>query len=113
MLTWILEAEGYTVASAENGAVALAMFGDVLPDLVMLDGYMPVLDGVGFARGLRERGISVPIVAMTASRESAWPAEIGAAASLTKPFDLNHMLSVVARLTAGADTPAGPPSDSP
>ncbi len=112
LLSWILESEGYAVTTAENGADALALVDDFRPDLVMLDGYMPVLDGVGFATALRERGISLPILAMTASRGSAWPNEIGAVASLTKPFDLNHMLAVVARLTAGADGPASPPSES-
>ncbi len=110
MLTWILETEGYSIATAENGMDGLAMVEDFQPDLVMLDGYMPLLDGAGFARQLQERGLSFPILAMTANRGTEWPEEIGAIASISKPFDLDELLPLVARLTADlAASAANPP----
>lgn len=72
--------------------------------LVLLDMRMPVLDGWGFARALWERKITLPIVAMTAARDShRWAMEIGAADHLAKPFDLLDLLAVVERLYGAAE----------
>ena len=105
-LTWILEAEGYAVVTAENGAAGLAALDTIEPDLVMLDGYMPVMDGVEFAREFNRRGFTHPILAMTASRGPDWPAEIGAAARVGKPFDLEQLLALIARLVSSGAAPA-------
>jgi DNA-binding response OmpR family regulator len=91
--------EGYDVRTANNGAEALSALEVGLPALVLLDMRMPVLDGWGFARALVERGISVPIVVMTAAQEARrWGAEINAAWVLPKPFDLLELLETVERL---------------
>lgn len=59
---------------------------------------MPVLDGWGFARALGERGVTLPIIVMTAAQEAhEWAQEIGAARVLAKPFDLNELLLTVER----------------
>ena len=92
----ILYDEGYQVQTAMNGAeglVALEQFG---PELILLDMRMPVLDGWGFANALRERGVTIPIVVMTATQDARrWAREIGAAHVLAKPFDLMELLNVV------------------
>ena len=111
MLTWILETEGYSIATAEDGMDGLAMVEEFQPDLVMLDRYMPLLDGTGFARQLLERGVSVPILAMTASRGTEWPEQIGAIASIAKPFDLDELLPLIARLTADQAASAAKPPE--
>jgi two-component system, chemotaxis family, chemotaxis protein CheY len=111
MLTWILGSEGYRTATAENGSRGLAMLEDLRPDLVILDGHMPVLDGIGFANQLRQRGLDFPILAMTASRGSTWPKDIGAIASIAKPFDLDELLALVASLLASDPTPATSPPE--
>ena len=95
-VTDVLEFEGYKVATATNGAEGLDMVERVRPKLVLLDMRMPVLDGWGFARTLKERGISLPILVMTAAQDArAWAQEIGAAGYVPKPFDLTDLLSAV------------------
>ena len=95
----ILEVEGYRVAAAANGEEALARVEQSKPALVLLDMRMPVLDGWGFARVLRERGIRLPILVMTAAQNArSWAEEIGADGYVAKPFDLDELLSKVERL---------------
>ncbi|MBI3977772.1 MAG: response regulator [Chloroflexi bacterium] len=94
----ILEAEGYPVEQASNGAEALAMIDRIRPALVLLDMRMPVLDGWGFARAVRERGIPVPIVVMTAAQDAGrWAEEIAAGGALAKPFEISELLAMVTR----------------
>jgi DNA-binding response OmpR family regulator len=91
-----LEMADYRVATAENGAVALAMIDQVLPRLVLLDMRMPVLDGWGFARALAERKIKLPVLVVTAARDARlWAAEIGADGFIAKPFGVSDLLSAV------------------
>lgn len=95
----MLEIEGYVVDQASNGADALARLAHGLPDLIVLDMRMPVMDGWGFAAELRKRGHEVPIVVMTAARDAGrWAAEISAAATLSKPFRFDDLLGAVERV---------------
>jgi two-component system, chemotaxis family, chemotaxis protein CheY len=96
ILTEVLVDEGYIVVTANNGAEGLAAVVGARPDLVLLDMRMPVLDGWDFARAIGERGISLPIVVMTAAQEARqWSQEIGVTWVLAKPFDLDELLQVV------------------
>ena len=95
----ILEVEGYRVCAAANGEEALERVAETRPALVLLDMRMPVLDGWGFARVLRERGIRLPILVMTAAQNArGWAEEIGADGYVAKPFDLDDLLSQIERL---------------
>ncbi len=95
----ILRLEGYPVETAENGAEALHLIHVERPAMVILDMRMPVLDGWGFARELREQGIDVPILVMTAAQNARrWAEEIGAASYVPKPFELVDLLDAVERL---------------
>ncbi|MBI3970836.1 MAG: response regulator [Chloroflexi bacterium] len=70
----------------------------IRPLLVLLDMRMPVLDGWGFARRLRERGMDLPIVVMTAAQDAkCWAQEIGAAGYVPKPFELPDLINAVER----------------
>jgi CheY-like chemotaxis protein len=101
----VLGDEGYTVTTATNGAEGLDAVAGTLPALVLLDRRMPVLDGWGFARTLKERGVSLPIVVMTAAQDARrWSQEIGAASVLAKPFELDELLQVVERALQGSST---------
>lgn len=105
----ILELEDYAVAQAMHGEAALAVLdelaerGTAPPDAILLDMRMPVMDGWEFARRYQERpGPHAPIVVMTAARDAGqWGREVGAAATLGKPFGLEELLDVVERLTSG------------
>lgn len=95
----ILELEGYEVETATNGAVALRVVESAEPAVVLLDMRMPVLDGWGFARELRQRNLHPPILVMTAAQSArAWAEEIGADGYLAKPFELDDLLAAVERL---------------
>lgn len=92
----ILEFEGYSVEVAANGAEGLKVVERVRPRLVLLDMRMPVLDGWDFARTLREQGIILPILVMTAAQDARrWAQEIGAAGYVSKPFELLDLLTAV------------------
>lgn len=92
----VLRLEGYPVKTAADGVAALDVVERGRPALVLLDMRMPRLDGWGFARSLRERGIELPILVMTAARDAAgWAEEIGARGHLAKPFDIGELLDAV------------------
>lgn len=93
-----LSDEGYAVQSAANGAEGLQAIDRAVPALVLLDMRMPVLDGWGFARQLRDRGIRIPIVVMTAAQDARqWAQEVEAIGYVAKPFDLIELLDAVER----------------
>ena len=92
----ILMSEGYTVATAVNGADGLQSLDRIDPALVLLDMRMPILDGWGFARALQSRGVSIPILVMTAAQDARrWAHEINAQGFVAKPFDLLDLLNAV------------------
>ncbi|MGH2427896.1 MAG: response regulator [Candidatus Limnocylindria bacterium] len=94
----LLEIEGYPVVTAGDGAAALRLVDQRRPRLVLLDMRMPGVDGWGFAQLLRERGIQLPVVVMTAAADAvAWAREIGADGHLSKPFEVTDLLEVVTR----------------
>jgi two-component system chemotaxis response regulator CheY len=68
----------------------------VKPALILLDMRMPVLDGWEFARILKEQGITVPVLVMTAARDARrWAQEIGAQGYIAKPFHLPDLVAAV------------------
>jgi CheY-like chemotaxis protein len=94
----ILSGEGYDVVSATSGAEALAAVARKQPLMILLDMRMPVMDGWAVARALREQGMNVPIVVMTAAESAKrWADEVGAEGFLAKPFGLDELLATVER----------------
>jgi len=89
----VLGAHGYTVDTACDGQAALDAVHAVLPDLILLDLDMPVLDGLKVAERIKAdaRTSSIPIIMVTGmtSRQTRLEAlEAGAEEFLTKPVDL-------------------------
>jgi CheY-like chemotaxis protein len=101
----VLEFEGYEVEKATNGAEGLAALERAKPALVLLDMRMPVLDGWEFARILKERGVKVPVLVMTAAQDAKrWAQEINADGYVAKPFHLIDLIAAVERfLDSGKD----------
>ena len=96
-----LEDEGCRVREASHGEEALTLLTEEIPDVIVLDMRMPVLDGWGFARAYRALpGPHAPIVVVTAAQDAhTWGAEINADAILPKPFDLSDLFGVLSRFT--------------
>src|SRR5437588_8956648 len=96
----VLGMVGYSVETAVNGQEALEKIERTHPALILLDMRMPVLDGWGVARKLRERGNQIPIVVMTAAQSAQrWAEEIGADGFLGKPFEIDDLIDIVGRFT--------------
>jgi DNA-binding response OmpR family regulator len=97
LATTVLEMENFQVRTAQNGREALARVIEHMPDLILLDMKMPVMDGPSFALEFRARhGDSVPIVVVTAAQDAASRArEIGAAGWLAKPFSIDELVMMV------------------
>lgn len=94
----LLATEGFTVASAVHGADALERLrnGDELPDVIVLDLMMPVMDGWAFRTEQRrdEKLAHIPVVVITASR-NADVAALAPAAFLKKPIDFDELLRAI------------------
>ncbi|MBI2299475.1 MAG: response regulator [Armatimonadetes bacterium] len=92
LLSTALQLAGYGVATAENGAEALEAMADGLPDLVLLDIMMPVLDGYKVLERLKgdERRRHIPVIVISAEDDLQSVVrciEMGAEDHLPKPFD--------------------------
>jgi CheY-like chemotaxis protein len=104
-VTLVLSDEGYDVVGASNGAAALDALNGPGPDVILLDTRMPVMDGVAFAQAYRELpSPHAPIIVLTAASDPENIArELAADAVLQKPFDLDDLLDLVGRFSAGRD----------
>ena len=108
----ILVEAGHTVRCANHGRRALELIAEDLPDLVLSDIMMPVLDGAELCRRLkaREETRSIPVILMSAAGPMAAD-RAGADAFLDKPFDLDELEGLVARMLARrATSQAEPPA---
>ncbi len=98
-LEMILEEAGYEVSSAGNGEEALQSLEHSMPEVIVLDMKMPIMDGWQFARRFRERyGHQAALVVNTASADNdAWASSIDAEAYVAKPFRIDELLGAVKR----------------
>jgi DNA-binding response OmpR family regulator len=93
LLADLLEEEGYGVQRAYDGAAALEIVERNEPDLILADVMMPYLDGLALVGKLRERAMTTPIVLMSAAVTPRY-ADV---TFVPKPFDIDHVLYVIAR----------------
>ena len=91
----LLENDGYTVFTAENGEAALELMDREHIDLVVLDIMMPEMDGYEFTRILRESDNNLPILMVSAKQLPADKKKgflVGTDDYITKPVDDEEML---------------------
>jgi two-component system chemotaxis response regulator CheY len=93
--------EGFEVRRARNGREALGILEGWLPQLILLDLMMPVMDG-GIFRAKQQRlegsVANVPVIVLSGAREvRTRAAELGAVAALSKPFELDQLVEAVGR----------------
>jgi CRP-like cAMP-binding protein len=96
----ILELAGYKVLAAANGKLGVELAMQEIPDLIICDIMMPVLDGYGVLHllGKKAETSSIPFIFLTAKAERSdirKGMEMGADDYLTKPFDDTELLNAV------------------
>jgi DNA-binding response OmpR family regulator len=95
LLKTVLEAENYTVFTAENGEDALEVMDREHVDLVVLDIMMPKMDGYEFTKTLRETRNNLPILMVSAKQlpeDKKQGFLVGTDDYMTKPIDEEEML---------------------
>jgi len=100
-LTFNLEAEGYQVQTAADGAAGLEILRREQPDVVILDLMLPEISGYEICRKLRDEGRDTPILMLTARGEEAdrvLGLDLGADDYVTKPFSIRELLARVRAL---------------
>ena len=116
LVALVLAEHGLWVDEAENGQVALDKVAAGGFDLVLMDMQMPVLNGYDATRQLRSRGITLPIIALTANAMAGYEKEVlaaGCSAYITKPVDIDTLLASVAGFLGGEQIGDADPQATP
>jgi len=98
ILSEFLSMQGAEVAQALNGKEALVCLSKGSIELVLSDVQMPVMDGVELIKAIKKLNHASPKVFLTSGHSSLdeeLAAQLGAAAFITKPFKLQHLLSSI------------------
>ena len=100
MMQVIMKNQGFDLLEAANGQEAIEQIRQHLPDLVLLDLFMPMIDGFGVLKAISEDPLTqhIPIIIL-----SAWPtgdnrdraAKFGASDFIAKPYDPIRLVEVV------------------
>jgi CheY-like chemotaxis protein len=103
VLQLVLKRNGYTAALASDGCEGLRIAQEVQPDLILLDFFMPGEDGFEVLTQLKAdpdlKDIPVVIFTVLVREESERQAiELGAAAYVTKPFDIDEVITCIRRI---------------
>lgn len=111
LMRQILKYHGYEVLEAADGAAGLAMAGEHMPDLILLDLQMPVMGGFAVIRELRKtpelstmKVIAVTSFAMKGDREKAL--EAGFDEYVTKPIDTRKFVELVKKIMLNSEVQA-------
>jgi len=108
-----LKFESYEVLTAGDGEAAYRLLRETKPDLLILDLMLPRMSGYELCRKARSKGITTPILMLTARGEEAdrvLGLDLGADDYVTKPFSVRELL---ARVRAILRRGAGPPQPMP
>ncbi len=95
--------EGYEVRAAGDGRAALAVLQRWLPHVIVLDLMMPVMDGWAFRAEQRRLDATrhIPVIVLSGARDvPASTRQLGVAAAIPKPFDLDTVLDRVGELAS-------------
>lgn len=109
LITLVLQEAHVTVETAENGKIGVEKALSTEFDIILLDMQMPVMDGYEAAARMREHGLTVPIIALTAHAMKGDEEKCRAAGCsgfLTKPIDIDKLIETLAR-----DLAAHPPRE--
>jgi DNA-binding response OmpR family regulator len=97
-----LEYEGFAVTSAQDGRSGLELAARESYDVIILDILLPRMNGYEVCRKLRERGVTTPILMLTAAKteeaDKVTGFELGADDYVTKPFGMRELMARVKAL---------------
>jgi CheY-like chemotaxis protein len=102
MLKVLLGIYGYNVVEASDGMEAFGLVESVRPDLVLMDGNLPVLDGIATTRRIRELATlnSVPIVFLSGHAEPSYriaALSAGCDEFLVKPLNFEQLKKILSK----------------
>lgn len=102
MIKDILSKNGYTVAGeAENGAKAVEKYGELKPDLVLMDITMPEMDGIQALKTIKSNDPGAKVIMCSAMGQQAMVIEAiqsGAKDFIVKPFQADRVLEAVKKV---------------
>lgn len=99
-LTGILEDEGYEVSTASSGKDALDQFTETSPDIILLDVWMPDMDGIETLKQIREKDSNACIIMISGHSNidtAVYAIKLGAYDFLEKPLSLEKVLILIRR----------------
>jgi signal transduction histidine kinase/CheY-like chemotaxis protein/HPt (histidine-containing phosphotransfer) domain-containing protein len=105
----VLRQAGLEVTTAENGQLGVEAAVRQPFDLILMDMQMPIMDGYTATTVLRQRGVTIPIFALTAHAMKGDEEKCRAAGCsgyVTKPIEIDLLLSTVAEALLGRKTKA-------
>ena len=107
------QSQGYEVLVAQDGAAGLEAALGVNADLILLDIMLPRVNGYEICRAVRERGIDVPVLMLTAKGQEEdiiLGLNLGADDYIAKPFRRGELIARVKAALRRRKTPASPPA---
>ena len=110
-----LESTGYSIMTAEDGIMGLAMARDRHPDLIILDIMLPGLDGYEICKRLRSDKINTPIIILTVKDkevDKVLGLELGADDYITKPFSVRELTARVKTIFRRMEEYTDPPEET-
>lgn len=98
----IIAMDGWHVWEAVDGEEALHFAGKYKPDVIVLDHRMPRLTGAEVIQQMRNCGVNVPVVFVSAAQELHDVASsVGIKCHLMKPFGIDELLELMRRALSG------------
>ncbi len=97
LLTYGLKAQGFEVLVAENGRQGIQFLETINPELIILDLFMPEMDGLAFLKQIQDK-TAVPIIVLSGSKDPKHQAEalrLGAVKFITKPIGMQPLLDII------------------
>jgi PAS domain S-box-containing protein len=107
LVSLVLQEHGLQVDEAENGALGAEKALAHAYDAILMDMQMPVLDGFEATCLLRAKGVTTPIIALTANAMKGFEQEVlaaGCSLYLTKPIDIDRLIETLAGILQGTKT---------
>lgn len=101
------------VGAVDDGGLAVSMNRELDPDVILMDLYMPTVDGFEATRRVKTEDPDVTVIALTAHRTSEserLSREAGADAFLLKAEASDHLLDLIRSRVSPADPPSAEPS---